>query len=146
MNEVHTRPELARRIVWEAEGVRTKFPGLFRLVLDDQDQLAWVGSVLVEGRLFPVIATYPPAYPAVPPELQTTALLPPACPHLLRRAGGRATLCWLSPYGKAPRRRWDPQRHTAATALRAAQRWGLALLVWQALGEWPVADAWEVAS
>jgi hypothetical protein len=43
-----------------------------------------------------------------------------------------------------PRRRWDPQRHTAATVLRAAQRWGLAFLVWRALGIWPVADAWEV--
>ncbi|HTU18879.1 MAG TPA: hypothetical protein VMG10_12540 [Gemmataceae bacterium] len=127
MNHFQPRPELARRIVWEAEAVRAKFPGLFRLVIDVRDQLAWVGSVPVEGRPFPIRVTYPPAYPAIPPKLQTTAPLPPGCPHLLERAEGRSTLCWIASSAQGPRRRWDPQRHTAATALRSALRWGLAL-------------------
>jgi hypothetical protein len=140
---LYIRPELTRRLVWEAEAVRTKFPGRFRLLLEPTECPAWVGSVPVEGRDFPVVVTYPPAYPAQPPLLETTAELPPATPHVLGRVGGRARLCWIAP-NAVGRRRWDPQRHTAATVLRAAQRWGLALLVWQALGVWPVADAWEV--
>src|SRR5206468_630338 len=100
---------------------------------------AWVGSVPVEGRDFPVSVTYPPAYPALLPILETTAALPPNTPHILGHAGGRVRLCWLAPNARSRRRRWDPQRHTVATVLRAAQRWGLALLVWQALGTWPVA-------
>jgi hypothetical protein len=138
------RPELARRIVWEAEAVRAKFPGRFRLVPDAHGQLAWQGTVPVEGRDFPVLVTYPPAYPAVPPRLETTLDLPAGCPHVLGRDRDRTTLCWIATQARGRRRRWDPQRHTAATVLRAAQRWGLALLVWQALGVWPVADAWEV--
>jgi hypothetical protein len=47
-------------------------------------------------------------------------------------------------HARAEYRRWNPQRHTAATALLAAQRWGLALLIWQALGAWLVADAWDL--
>jgi hypothetical protein len=137
------RPELTRRVVWEAEAVRVAFPGRFRLVLDGAGRPAWVGTVPVEGRDFPAVVTYPPAYPAEPPVLETTLPLPAGCPHLLRREGGRCQLCWIAPHSRG-RRRWDPQRHTAATALRAAQRWGLALLVWQALGLWPVPDAWEV--
>jgi hypothetical protein len=140
------RPELARRLVWEAEAVRTKFPGRFRLILGPSGTPAWVGSVLVEGRNFPVIVTYPPAYPAQPPLLETTLELPAGCPHVLSRRGDRSLLCWIAPHALSRRRRWDPQRHTAATVLRAAQRWGLALMVWQALGIWPVADAWEVRS
>jgi hypothetical protein len=138
------RPELARRLLWEAEAVRAKFPGRFRLVLEPSGWPAWVGSVPVEGRDFPVIVGYPPAYPAQPPLLQTTLDLPPNCPHLLRRTSGRASLCWLAANAASRHRRWDPQRHTAATVLRAAQRWGLAFLVWQALNTWPVADAWEM--
>jgi hypothetical protein len=135
---------LARRLVWEAEAVRSKFPGRFRLTLDDRGSPAWLGSVPVEGRDFPVVVTCPPAYPARPPRLETTAELPPGCPHLLDHVRGRAQICWLAPFGLTGHRRWDPTRHTAATVLRAAQRWGLALLVWQALGVWPVRDAWEV--
>jgi hypothetical protein len=140
----NVRPELARRIVWEAEAVRGAFPGRFRLALDRTGRPAWVGTVPVEGRDFPVVATYPAAYPAEPPVLETTLPLPAACPHLLRREADRCRLCWIAPHSPGPRRRWDPQRHTAATALRAAQRWGLALLVWEAPGLWPVPDAWEV--
>jgi hypothetical protein len=143
---LNIRPELARRLVWEAEAVRSRFPGRFRLLLEPSGWPAWVGSVPVEGRDFPVVVMYPPAYPAQPPLLETTAPLPPATPHVLERTGGRVRLCWIAPLAAGQRRRWDPQRHTAATVLRAAQRWGLALLVWQALGAWPVADAWEVSS
>jgi hypothetical protein len=137
------RPELARRIVWEAEAVRLAFPDRFRLVLEPDGRPAWVGAVPVEGHDFPVVATYPLAYPAEPPVLETSLPLPPGCPHLLGRRGGRCELCWVVRGARGPRRRWDPQRHTAATALRAAQRWGLAFLVWQALAAWPVPDAWE---
>ncbi len=138
------RPELARRIVWESAAVQAKFPGRFRLTPQPSGLLAWVGSVPVEGRDFPVVVTYPAGYPAQPPRLETTAQLPADTPHILGCCDGRATLCWIAPNSSIRRRRWDPQRHTAATVLRAAQRWGLAFLVWQALGSWPVADAWEV--
>lgn len=141
---VSIRPELARRIVWEAEAVQAKFPGRFQLVLDAQGRPAWQGQVPAEGREFPVIVTYPAAYPAVPPTLETALSLPAHCPHLLGHAGGRARLCWIGPLAQAEHRRWNPQRHTAATVLRAAQRWCLAFLVWQTLGQWPVADAWDV--
>jgi hypothetical protein len=80
----------------------------------------------------------------VPPTLETTLPLPPGCPHVLARVGNRSKLCWIAPNAHGPRRRWDPQRHTAATVMRAAQRWGLALLVWQATGTWPVPDAFDV--
>jgi hypothetical protein len=138
------RPELARRILWEAEAVRDKFPERFRLTLDSAGRSAWEGSVPVEGRNFPVVVTYPTAYPGVPPTLETTLPLPPNCPHVLARGADRSKLCWIAPNVGSPRRRWDPQRHTAATVMRAAQRWGLALLVWQATGTWPVPDAFEV--
>lgn len=137
------RPELARRLVWEAEAVQTKFPGRFRLRREPTGELAWHGTVPVEGRNVPVVVAYPAAYPAQPPTLETTVALPAHCPHLLGRRGDRARLCWIAPFGRAAHRRWDPQRHTAATVLRAAQRWFLAFLVWQALGRWPVADAWD---
>jgi hypothetical protein len=137
------RAELARRIVWEAEAVNARFPGRFRLARDANGLLFWEGAVPVEDGDFPVRVTYPAAYPALPPTLETTADLATGCPHLLRRIGPRATLCWVAPYHRVTRRRWDPQRHTAATVLRAAQRWALAYLVWQQLGVWPVADAWE---
>jgi hypothetical protein len=138
------RPELARRVVWEAEALHTKYPDRFRLRLDPQGRPAWHGCVPVEGRDAPLILTYPEAYPARPPLLETTADLPANCPHLLGRSGERATLCWLAPQARLPHRRWQPQRHTAATALRAGQRWFLAFLVWRALGSWPVADAWDI--
>jgi hypothetical protein len=140
------RPHLARRLVWEAEAVRACFGRGLRLALDRHGRPCWEGAVPVEGQAFPVVVTYPAAYPAEPPRLESTLPLPPHCPHILAREGGRARLCWLAPGAKGPRRRWDPQRHTAATALRAAQRWGLALLVWQTLGVWPVADAFRVPS
>jgi hypothetical protein len=136
---------LARRLVWEAEAVHARFARRFRLLLEPSGCPAWVGAVPVEGRDFPVVVTYPPAYPAQLPLLETTLDLPPGTPHLLGRSGDRARLCWIAPSAVGRRRRWDPQRHTAATVLRAAQRWGLAFLVWQALGAWPVADAWEVS-
>jgi hypothetical protein len=138
------RPELLQRVVAEEGVVRAAFPGRFRLVLTANNLLAWEGSVPVEGRDFPVRLTYPRAYPAVPPLLATTAVLPDLCPHLLARDAGSATLCWIAPGGGFhPRGRWDPAHHTAATALRAAQRWALAFLVWQVTGVWPVPDAWE---
>jgi hypothetical protein len=139
------RPDLARRLVWEVEAVRACFGHSLRLVLDERGRPCWQGTVPVEGQAFPVIVTYPAAYPAVPPCLQTTLPLPAYCPHVLGHEGDRSTLCWLAPQARSARRRWDPQRHTAATVLRAAQRWGLALLVWQTLGDWPVADAFEVS-
>jgi hypothetical protein len=144
MPAVPLRPDLARRLVWEAEAVRACFGRSVRLVRDDRGRPCWQGTVPVEGQAFPVIVTYPAAYPAEPPYLETTLPLPAHCPHVLSRERGRTELCWLAPRARSPRRRWDPQRHTAATALRAAQRWGLALLVWQTLGAWPVADAFEV--
>jgi hypothetical protein len=138
------RPELARRLVWEARAVAIKFPGRFRLIREPSGAPAWVGSVPVEDRDFPVVVTYPAAYPAQPLLLETTLDLPASCPHVLGRSGGRSRLCWIAPHALSRRRRWDPQRHSAATVLRAAQHWGLALMVWQMLGTWPVADAWEV--
>lgn len=115
--QIHIRPELARRILWEAEAVEAKFPGRFRLMLDAQGRPAWTGSVPVEGQPARVIVTYPAAYPAVPPILETTESLPPNCPHLLGRAGARGQLCWIMPGAAAQHRRWDPQRHTAATVM-----------------------------
>ena len=138
------QPELAHRIVWEAEAVHGAYPGRFRLVRTGGGMVAWKGSVPVEGREFPVRVTYPLAYPGLPPRLETSLPLPPHCPHVLFRRDERTELCWIAPEAVERRRRWDPQRHTAATVLRAAQRWGLALLVWQTLGLWPVPDAWEV--
>src|SRR5262249_28294121 len=129
---------------WEAVAVHGKFPGRFRLTLAADGTFAWAGAVPVEGRDFPVRVAYPAAYPALPPGLETGLALPANCPHVLRRHDGRTQLGRLAPAGRHARRRWDPGRHTAATALRAAQRWGLALLVWQALGVWPVADAFDV--
>ncbi len=136
------RPELARRIIWEAEAVKAKFPGRFSLAMLDQGLPCWEGTVPVEGRAFPVRVTYPAAYPGLPPALETTFPLPAACPHVLGRTADRASLCWIASNAYAVRRRWDPQCHTAATVMRAAQRWFLAYLVWDVLGKWPVADAW----
>jgi hypothetical protein len=141
---LYLRPHLARRLAWEVEAVRACFGRRVRLVFDHHGRPGWQGTVPVEGRPFPVVVTYPQAYPAEPPRLETTLPLPPRCPHVLGDEAGRALLCWIDPRARQGRRRWDPQRHTAATVLRAAQRWGLALLVWQALGVWPVADALEV--
>jgi hypothetical protein len=137
------RPELIRRIVWESGAVQEKFPGRFGLQLDHRGTPAWTGAVPVEGREVAVCAVYPASYPAVPLTLRTSVLLPPNCPHVLEMSGGWTTLCWIAPSSRR-RARWDPQRHTAATALRAAQRWFLAYLVWQRLGRWPVPDAWDV--
>ena len=128
----------------EIEAVRVCFGKSVRLTVDDYGLPCWEGVVPIEGQGFPVVVTYPSAYPASPPRLETTLPLPAHCPHVLGRDHGRATLCWLNPQARTLRRRWDPQRHTAATVLRAAQRWGLAFLVWQTLGVWPVADAFEV--
>ena len=118
------RPDLARRIVWEAEAVRARFPGCVRLLVDTKGLPAWHGTVPIEGRSFPVLVTYPAAYPAMPPRLETTLPLPPHCPHVLRREGGRATLCWIASHARTARRRWDPQRHTAATVLRRSDECG----------------------
>jgi hypothetical protein len=137
------RFDLVRRVVWEASAVQAAFPRRFRLVMDDQGALAWEGAVPVEGRDFPVIISYPLAYPAQPPRLETTAELSPRSPHVLGRVDHRTQLCWLAPKAAAPHRRWQPARHTAATAMHAAQRWALAYLVWQSLGTWPVPDAWD---
>ena len=86
---LNIRPELARRLVWEAEAVRAKFPGRFRLLLESSGWPAWVGSVPVEGRDFPIVVTYPPAYPAQLPILETPLALSLATPHLLGRSDGR---------------------------------------------------------
>jgi hypothetical protein len=142
-HEPSIRPELARRLVLEAAAVRALFPGRFRLKLGLWGRPAWTGCVPVEGRDFPLVVTYPPSYPGQPPLLETTAELPAHCPHVLGRGEGRTRLCWIAPHASLARRRWDPQRHTVAKVLRAAQRWGIAFLVWQTLGIWPVADAWE---
>src|SRR5262249_28686025 len=141
--EPSIRPELARRLVLEAEAVRALFPGRFRLLLGLSGWPAWIGCVPVGGRAFPVVVTYPPSYPGQPPLLDTTAELPAHCPHVLGRSESRTRLCWIAPHASLLRRRWDPQRHTAATVLRAAQRWGIAFLVWQTISIWPVSDAWE---
>jgi hypothetical protein len=143
MSIVNLRPGLARRLVWEIEAVHACFGTALRLIRDERGRPCWQGAVPIEGQAFPVV-TYPLAYPAEPPRLETTLPLPATCPHVLGREGERSVLCWLNPRARSPRRRWDPQRHTAATVLRAAQRWGLAFLVWQTLGVWPVADAFEV--
>src|SRR5262249_10944712 len=95
---ISLRPELARRLLWEAEAVRTKFAGRFGLVLEPSGRPAWVGSVPVEGRDFPVIVTYPLSYPGQPPVLETALALPPGTPHVLGRDRGRVQLCWLVPY------------------------------------------------
>jgi hypothetical protein len=129
------RPELARRIVYEAEAVCAKFPGRFQLCLGLSGQPEWRGCVPVEGRECPISVAYPTVYPAVPPALRTNVLIPPGCPHVLGRS--------CAPNTDNARRRWNPNVHTAATVMRAAQRWFLAFLVWGALGSWPVPDAWD---
>jgi len=48
------RPELARRVLWEADAVADRFPCRFRLVLTESALLAWDGAVPVEGGDFPV--------------------------------------------------------------------------------------------
>ena len=144
MSTVQLRPDLVRRLVWESEAVRARFGKDLRLRIDVHGRPCWQGAVRVDGQAFPVVVTYPDAYPAEPPRLETTLPLPANCPHVLGRRPGRAALCWMTPRPRSARQRWDPQRHTAATVLRAAQRWGLALLVWQTLGVWPVADALEM--
>jgi ubiquitin-protein ligase len=141
MSVASIRPELMRRIVWEASAIQAAFPGRFRLLLQKDGCGAWEGAVPVEGRTFPVVVTYPPDYPAQPPCLETTAELPEHCPHTLGRSGGRTTLCWIASFARPPHRRWQPARHTALTVLHAAQRWGIAYLVWKATGVWPVQDA-----
>lgn len=138
------RPELVRRILWEKPAVEAKFPGRFRLMVGSRGLPAWDGSVPVEGRDYPLRVTYPGAYPGLPPVLTTTLGLPPNCPHIWNRFGSESTICWLAPDASDPRRRWDPQRHTAATAMHAAQRWFQALLVWITLGVWPVPDAYDM--
>ena len=140
---VRIRPELARRIVREAAAVQAKFPNRFALKLDQRGRPVWEGNVPVEGQEIPITVTYPAGYPGMPPILQTKLFLPVGCPHLLERDGRAATLCWIAPATQRRRARWDPQRHTAATVMRAAQRWFLACLVWQATRIWPVADAWD---
>jgi len=137
-------PELATRIVCESQAVAGLFPGGFALRSPPHGPLYWTGEVRVEGRRFPVDCIYPAAYPAVPPVLATKMALPADCPHVLGPAptGGRA-ICWISPSTTEAHRRWNPVRHTAATALGAAQRWFLALLVFQTLGVWPVDDAFQ---
>lgn len=139
------RPELVRRIVWEASVVDAKYPHRFQLRRTDDGRLFWDGGVPVERSDFPVTVRYPAAYPGQAPVLETTLALPLDCPHVLARSGAVATLCWISPAARDDRRRWDPQRHTAATVMRAAQRWFLAYLVWQVRRKWPVRDAWDAA-
>ena len=136
--------QLARRIVHESVIVAADFPGRFQLSLLPNGRTAWLGSVPIEAAEFPVRLIYPPAYPAVPPVLATSLPLPSGCPHTLGRDGEWSMLCWLAPETGRMRGRWDPTRHTAATALRAAQRWGLAYRVWQVTQIWPVPDAWEI--
>jgi hypothetical protein len=143
-NPQPVRPELARRIVRETTAVQTCFPDRFHLRRTTEGFLYWAGEVPVEGHDFSVKIVYPGDYPAGPPRLFTPEELPAGCPHVLSRSPQGTELCWIAPNTQTTRRRWDPQRHTAATVMRAAQRWALALLVWQALGLWPVPDAWEV--
>jgi len=140
---IELRPELAKRIVWEAHAVELKFPGRFCLKRNGQGPLRWSGCVPVEGHDVPISVTYPDSYPASPPILRTTVSLPEHCPHLLGRSGSETTICWIAVGARDQRRRWDPQVHTAATVMRAAQRWFLAYLVWSTLGKWPVPDAWD---
>ena len=116
------RPELARRIVWEAAAVRAKFPGAS-------------GSCSIPGGGPPGTAVSRSRAPTSPSSSATR--LPtrrcrrgwrrrPNCRSAARTcwsAGpARAVLCWIGPASHRARRRWDPQRHTAATVLRAAQR------------------------
>jgi len=136
-------PELRMRIVWEAAALRQQFPGCMTRVDDGTGALCWRGMIPVEGSECPVTCSYPLAYPAVPPVLMTSLDLPPDCPHILGSNHAGHILCWISPRATGKRRRWDPLRHTAATALGAAQRWFLALLVYRAKGVWPVDDAFE---
>src|SRR5690349_196385 len=68
--------ELARRVLWEAAAVHTLFPGRCRLGLEPDGRPAWHTVVPVEGGDLPVVVSYPAAYPAVPPRLETTLPLP----------------------------------------------------------------------
>jgi hypothetical protein len=94
-----THPELARRIVLEAEAVQTCFPGRFRLLREGDGQLACYGTVPVEGRDFTAFVRYPAAYPVVPSTLETSRLLPPGCSHVLERGPRGSRLCWIAPQG-----------------------------------------------
>ncbi|MDA1052989.1 MAG: hypothetical protein O3C40_21255 [Planctomycetota bacterium] len=136
-------PELLMRIVWEAAAVKQQFPGCMTLVDDGAGSPRWCGAIPVEGTAYPVTCSYPLAYPAVPPTLATAIDLPAGCPHVLGPSEAGHVMCWITPRATGERRRWDPLRHTAATALGAAQRWFLALLVFRVKGVWPVDDAFQ---
>lgn len=142
-------PQLKRRLIQELTIVRERFGDSFRLQRpvgqsDNCVELRLEGECPIEGQRVLVRVCYPAIYPLVPPELWLQLVVDPRCPHLLAREGLWLKICWLDGnYGNSPRRRWDPNRHTAATAILAAQRWMAAMLVWQQCGNWPVADAWE---
>lgn len=135
---------LMRRIVCEAEAIEQSFPGRFRLVITPQGLPAWTGDAPIEGQDVPIEVIYPSDYPASPPIITTKFVPPMNCPHVLERGEDRTRICWIGGNPRSPRRRWQPNRHTAATAIRSAQRWFLAYLVWKSIRIWPIADAFEL--
>lgn len=151
MNSRHKdiHPQLKRRLIQEFAIVRERFGGSFRLLgglgqTTTCPDLRLEGECPIEGQKVLVRICYPDLYPLAPPELWLQLDVDPGCPHLLAREGKWIKICWIAGnYGNSIRRRWDPNRHTAATAILAAQRWMAAMLVWQQCANWPVADAWE---
>ena len=140
-NSVH--PNLKRRLVTELAIVRRKFGNEFRLE-STAESYRVSGFIRVESQSLAARVDYPSVYPLTPPEVRLAIQTSQGCPHILGIDNGWVKICWIGT-GNAMtgRRRWDPHRHTAATALLAAQRWLAAMLAWQQLGRWPVADAWD---
>ncbi len=137
-------PALMRRIVVESAIVARDYPDRFRLILTLENLPAWSGDAPVEGQNAPIAVVYPLTYPADPPVVRIGVNIPRNCPHILERKNDYAVICWIGGRFVDPRRRWKPHVHTAATAIRAAQRWLLAFLAWREIGDWPVPDAFEI--
>lgn len=145
MTQSNVTPEqlFQKRILQEAAVMRELFGSQFRLRRSGE-RWQWVGEAMAEGQRVPVVVLLSPHHPFLPPELMVGVEVPAGCPHVLgRTADGLVRICWIDPGAwSGSRRRWDPARHTAATVVLAAQRWVIAMLVWRATGDWPVADAW----
>ncbi|MEM6364272.1 MAG: hypothetical protein AAF745_07590 [Planctomycetota bacterium] len=144
-------PEVKRRVLRELRLVRNRFGESMRLSIDEvagasmiRASISLTGTIRLEGQRVPVRVRYPGLYPLHPPEVWVGMVASNRCPHVLAVHDRWSKICWIDG-GSDPlrHRRWDPNRHTAVTALLAAQRWLAAWMVWRRLGHWPVADAWE---
>lgn len=144
-------PDTKRRVLQELSLVRDRFGKSMQLGVEEfsgaltmRASISLTGAIRVESQIVPVRVRYPRLYPLHPPEVWVGIVAANHCPHVLGIHHRWSKICWIDG-GSDPlrHRRWDPNRHTAVTALLAAQRWLAAWMVWRRLGHWPVADAWE---